>query len=266
MPVRCAYLDVDYTLAGAGGSVLRDAEAGFSAAAAQALEACSAAGAAVVLVSGRPRAILAMTARLLGVGSFVYEAGGGLVAGGADRPLAPPGAWPAGGTPFAAIAEAGVPELLRSELGARLDHDPSFLAHHEVIHPLRGRVDVEAARAVLRRHGHHELRIVDNGASQAGPAASDRGYLLGPAWATKAAGVAAHRKLHGLARADCIAVGDGWEDLAAAAAVGRCWIVANGAERDPRLGAAVAATPNAALTHAACGAGVLEAVQAALAG
>lgn len=264
MPVRCVYLDVDHTLTGAGGSLLRDADGGFSPDSARALAACAAAGAEVVLVSGRPRAILAMTARLLGIGSFVYEAGGGLVAAGEDRSLAPPGAVRDGRTPFDEIADAGVPGLLRRELGARLDYDRSFLEHHEVILPLRGHVDVAAARELLARAGHGGLRIVDNGASQAGPGARDRGYMLGPAWATKAAGVAAHRERHGLAPEACIAVGDGWEDLAVAAEVGACWIVANGAERDPRLGEAAAATPNAAVTTAACGAGVLEAVLADL--
>src|SRR3954454_4868258 len=82
MALRCVYTDLDGTLLGRGASLLRDAEGGFTLLPARALEACFRAGVEVVPVSGRRREMLFEDARLLGLGSFVYEVGGGMVVDG----------------------------------------------------------------------------------------------------------------------------------------------------------------------------------------
>ena len=82
MKLRALYTDLDGTLLGDRASLLRDGEGGFSLLGARALEACHRAGVEVVLYSGRRRDQLFGDARLLGVESYVFEAGSGLVVSG----------------------------------------------------------------------------------------------------------------------------------------------------------------------------------------
>ena len=77
--MRCLYVDLDGTLLGAGGALLRDGDGAFSLLPARALEACWRAGVEVVVVTGRRRDGLREVIRLLGVESYVFEIGGGLV-------------------------------------------------------------------------------------------------------------------------------------------------------------------------------------------
>ena len=73
--VRCLYVDLDGTLLGAGGAVTRDGEGRFTLLGVRALEACHRAGALVVAMSGRPRAVLGEDVRLLGMDEYVFEGG-----------------------------------------------------------------------------------------------------------------------------------------------------------------------------------------------
>src|SRR5215218_10460316 len=82
MALRCVYTDLDGTLLGRGASLFRDGEGGFTLLAARGLEACFRAGAEVVPKSGRRRATLFEDARLLGLSSFIFELGGGVVVDG----------------------------------------------------------------------------------------------------------------------------------------------------------------------------------------
>src|SRR5919202_3827239 len=79
MALRCVYTDLDGTLLGRRASLRRDGEGNFTLLAARALEACFRPGVEVVPVSGRRRAMLFEDARLLGLSSYVYEIGAGLV-------------------------------------------------------------------------------------------------------------------------------------------------------------------------------------------
>ena len=81
MALRCVYTDLDGTMLGKGGSLLRDAEGNFSALAVRALEACHRAGVEVVIQSGRRKAQVYEDARLIGQPSYIYEMGSGLVDG-----------------------------------------------------------------------------------------------------------------------------------------------------------------------------------------
>ena len=73
--------DIDGTMLGRGGSLLRDAEGNFSTLAVRALEACDRAGVEVVLKSGRRKPQVAEDSRLIGQHSYIYEMGCGLVDG-----------------------------------------------------------------------------------------------------------------------------------------------------------------------------------------
>jgi hydroxymethylpyrimidine pyrophosphatase-like HAD family hydrolase len=75
MALSCVYTDLDGTLLGAGASLFRDAEGGFSLAQARGLEACQRAGVEVVIMSGRREPQVHEAARLMGQTSYIYEAG-----------------------------------------------------------------------------------------------------------------------------------------------------------------------------------------------
>ena len=77
--LRCVYCDMDGTLLGRRASFLHDADGSFSLLGARALEACARADVEFVIYSGRQRATLLRDARTLGVRSYVFEAGAGVV-------------------------------------------------------------------------------------------------------------------------------------------------------------------------------------------
>ncbi|HEX8106016.1 MAG TPA: HAD hydrolase family protein [Solirubrobacteraceae bacterium] len=236
MTLRAVYVDLDDTLLGRGASLLHDGDGAFSLLGARALEACARAGAEVVAVSGRRRALVEEDARLLGLRAYAFEAGAGLAVDGELE-------WLAGGPDtHAHTAASGALELL-------LAHFPGLAVdphndEREVTHLLRGEADPEAADALLEAHGHGHLRLLDNGAS----------FHLLPRGASKAFAVARHQQIRGLAPSDTIAIGDSREDLGMAAVVGTYWAVANG------VGA-----PDARRTEESYGAGVYEAVLTTLA-
>jgi hydroxymethylpyrimidine pyrophosphatase-like HAD family hydrolase len=255
VPLRCVYVDLDGTLLGAGASFLRDGEGDFSLLGARALEACARAGVELVIYSGRRRSSLWHDARLLGVTTYAFEAGAGLVLDGELHWLAGSYAPREDATIFDQIEASGAPRLLldRFEL---VHHDP-WHRDREVSHLFRGTADTEAADALLAEHGHGELRLLDNGASDQPPA---RVYHLVPRAASKAGAVAFHMRARGYAPEECIAVGDSREDMGAAEAVGAFWLVANADE------ALLATAPaNVRACEEGHGAGVYEAVMTELA-
>jgi hydroxymethylpyrimidine pyrophosphatase-like HAD family hydrolase len=242
--VRAVYLDLDDTLLGRGGSLLHDGEGAFSLLGARALEACARAGAEVVPVSGRRRWMLHEDARILGARAYACECGAGLVLDGELQWLT--GAMQPGeeGSVHDQIARSGALELLLDGFpGLRVDPENGG---REVTHLLRGEADAAAADALLARHGHDHLRLLDNGAS----------FHLLPRAVSKAAAVARHMRARGLGPRDVIAVGDSREDLGLAEVVGTFWLVANGVD---------GSGPNVRRAEAANGAGVYEAVLTTLA-
>jgi beta-phosphoglucomutase-like phosphatase (HAD superfamily) len=78
--------------------------------------------------------------------------------------------------------------------------------------------------------------------------------------------VEAHRRARGYEPEQCIAVGDSIEDLEAAVAVGRFFVVANGPAHDEALREALPRFANATVTDGAMGDGFYEAVVSTLVG
>jgi hydroxymethylpyrimidine pyrophosphatase-like HAD family hydrolase len=267
MAIRCVYTDLDGTLLGRGGGLLKDADGAFTLLPVRALEACARAGAEVVPISGRRRPTVAEIARLLGQGSYVYEVGCGLSIDGEDTLLTGTLKPRDGKNVHDLIAESGAPQLLLDHYSGRLEYHEPWHSDREFSHLMRGLVDSDEANALLAGHGHSELRLVDNGAIAPKPSLNHlegpaHAYHLLPASASKAAAVEVHRAARGYALGDCIAVGDSREDVGVAPVVGRFFLVANGAERDPGLrGAHV----NVEVTEARNGEGFYEAVVRSLA-
>jgi phosphoglycolate phosphatase len=268
MSARCLYVDLDGTLLGRGASLLHDGEGGVSIAGVRAVQSCLRAGVEVVVMSGRRRAQVFEDARLLGQSSFIYEAGACVVLDGEEHWLTG-GLLPGELTIAEQIERSGAPALLLEHYSGRLEYHEPWHTQREVSHLFRGLVDAQEADLLLAEHGHGDLRLLDNGVvsrrSQALAALPHvRGYHLLPADASKATGVAFHRRARGYAREDTFAVGDSREDLACAPQVDVFWLVANAIERDPSMREAVAAHANVRVAEAGHGEGVYEAVVSTL--
>jgi hypothetical protein len=262
--LRCAYVDLDGTLLGRGASLLHDGEGSVSIEGVRAVQACLRAGVEVVLMSGRRRAQVAEPARLLGQSSYIFEAGACVVLEGEEHWLTGE-LLPGELTIAEQIDRSGAPELLLARYEGRLEYHEPWHLDREVSHLFRGLVDAFEVDRMLAAEGHAGLRLIDNGVvNRRSPALAElpyvRCYHLVPVAASKAGGVAFHRRARGYAREETIAIGDSREDLASAGDVGVFWLVANAIERDPTMREAIAAHANVRVTDAGHGAGVYEAV------
>jgi hydroxymethylpyrimidine pyrophosphatase-like HAD family hydrolase len=266
--LRCLYIDLDGTLLGHGGGLFRDADGNFSLKQARTLEACDRAGVEVVVMSGRREAQVMAIAALLAQTSYIYEAGCGVMIDGEQTLLT--GDWLPDdeGTPADRIMAAGVPDLLFERFPGRLEWHRPWHRERQLSHLFRGLVDVAEANAVLAEQGHDDLRFLDNGAivrPMEGLEEPAHAYHLVPGGASKAKAVAFHMRARGYGPGDCIGVGDSLEDLDAADAVGRFFVVGNGPDRDPGLREAIGGRPNVTVTEGRNGDGVYEAVISTLA-
>jgi phosphoglycolate phosphatase len=265
--LRCLYTDLDGTLLGHHGSLFRDSDGDFTLRQARMLEACHRTGVEVVIMSGRREAQVMADARLLGQTSYIYEAGCGVLIEG-ERTLLT-GDWVPDddGTPAERMVAAGIPELLFERFAGRLEWHRPWHHDRQLSHLFRGHVDVAEANSLLAEHGHDDLRFLDNGAITRPMEGIEvaHAYHLVPGGASKAKAVAFHIRARGYSPEECIAAGDSLEDLDAADAVGRFFVVANGPERDPGLRDAIAGRANVAGTQGRNGEGVYEAVISTLA-
>jgi HAD superfamily hydrolase (TIGR01484 family) len=268
--MRALYLDLDGTLLGPDGALMRDGDHRFTLAGVRALEACHRAGMEVVLMTGRRQGTVKEAARLFAQPAYIFEAGSCLVIDGEELWLTGEYEPRADLSIHDRIEASGAPALLLETYAGRLEyHDPW---HHgrEVSHLFRGLVDAREADAVLEREGLGGLRLVDNGAvhrrSAALAALEDvRAYHLVPRGASKANAVARHMRARMIAPEEALAIGDSREDLETCAHVGTFWFVANALERDATLRDAIAGRRNVRIAEASHGAGVYEAVVTTLA-
>jgi hydroxymethylpyrimidine pyrophosphatase-like HAD family hydrolase len=269
--MRCLYVDLDGTLLGPGGSLLRDADGRFALDGVRALQACSRAGVEVVLYSGRRQGSVFENSRLIGSSAYIFEIGCGLVVDGELEWLTD-GVVPSPeeGTIFEQVERSGAPAVLLEHFAGRLEYHTPWSIGREVSHLFRGAVDPAEAHQVLNDAGHGWLRLVDNGvvrpaAEQVAGLPITYAYHLIPAGASKARAVARHMQSRGYPRTECTAVGDSREDLDAASVVGAFWLVANALERDPSLASDISGRPGVRVAAEAYGAGVYEAVITTLA-
>jgi len=269
--VRCLYVDLDSTLLGPGGALLRGADGTFSLQGVRALQACDRAGVEVVLMSGRRKGTVAENARLFAQPAYIYEAGSCLVIEGEES-------WLTGdylphgdaGSIHDQIEASGAPALLLEHYAGRLEHHDPWHHGREVSHLFRGLVDAAEVDALLAERGHGGLRLVDNGGvHRRSPdlvaLAEVRAYHLVPRGASKANAVALHMRVRGYAPEDVIAAGDSREDMETAAHVATFWFVANAVQRDLTLREAIGGRANVRVAEASYGAGVYEAVVTTLA-
>ena len=269
MAIRCVYTDLDGTLLGRDGSLFRDADGAFTMLPARALEACHRARVEVCLKSGRRKAQVMEDARLIGQTSYIYEVGCGLVIDGEETLLTGDLQPTDGKTVHQLIEDSGAPRLLLETYAGRLEPHAPWHLDREISHLFRGLVDSMEADALLSERGLEHLRLVDNGAIERKPSLPDietpHCYHLIPRVASKGAAVEAHMRARGYARDECAGVGDSREDLGVAEVVGRFFLVANAAERDPSITQAIDGTAGVEITEGRNGEGFYEAVVRSLA-
>lgn len=269
MALRCVYSDIDGTMLGRGGALLRDAEGNFSALAVRALEACDRAGVEVVLKSGRRKPQVAEDSRLIGQRSYIYEMGCGLVDGDEEILFTDP--FPTDGerSVHDQIEQSGAVALLFENFPGRIEYHSPWHHQREFTHLLRGSLDLDATHALLAEHGHSGVRLIDNGITERRSPQLEGDvihvYHLVPAVAGKGKTIAVHMRRRGYAPAECIALGDARGDLESADAVGRFFLVANALEKDPEIVAAIGGRDNVTITEQPMSSGFYEAVVRALA-
>jgi phosphoglycolate phosphatase len=269
--MRCLYVDLDGTLLGPGGSLLRGADGHFSLLGVRALEACARIDAEVVLYSGRRQSSVFESARLIGSRAYIFELGCGLVLDDELEWLSDgivPSA--ASGSIFDQLEASGAPALLLEHYRGQIEYHTPWSVDREVSHLFRGSLDLDDVHATLQQTGFGWLRLVDNGVilaeeEQMPELPVVHAYHLIPAGASKGRAVARHMQNRGYGPEDCIAVGDSREDMDAATVVGTFWLVANALDRDPTLESEAAGHTGVRVAAEAYGAGVYEAVVTTLA-
>lgn len=238
---RVCYLDLDETLLGHGGGILRDGSGAFAYESIRAFEALHTADVPFVLVSGRRLAELKAIARMLGADGALGELG----ACDAGYPTDD------GQNVHQAIAATGIVDTLLAWADGDLEPYLPWALGREGSHLLVGRATDETM-ALVDTLSRGTLRLVDNG----GIADGRRAYHLLPSGAGKGPAVARDIERRNADPSACLGVGDSRADLELVGVVGLVAIVANGVDDDPSLAAEVPW-----ITRAHHGAGVLEAVE-----
>ena len=262
------YSDLDGTMLGPGGSLLRASDRSWTLEPAKALISLHSQGIPVVLVSGRTRAQLVEAAALTGADGFIAEMGALLSWDHSRQTEILSGAAP---PPLTRAPDDLVAELLKDFDGSLDIYDP-WHEGHEVDILMRGRVDLVDVEAWLADRGFGWLRMRDNGVlPEAAAGANLRGsgpvhvFHLMPDGISKGLAVARDLERRGLGPQDAIAVGDSASDLTMAPYVGRFFLVANGATH-PHMPPLVAGHENSTITTGTNGAGFVEAANHALGG
>jgi hydroxymethylpyrimidine pyrophosphatase-like HAD family hydrolase len=264
--IRVVYSDLDGTMVGPFGCFVRAADGSLTTEPAEALVELLGAGIQLVLVSGRTRAQLVEAARIFGADGYVAEMGAILGWDHARRTQVLTGEAPPelAGSLVAALHRVGLVDAFLSRYAGRLEYHAPWHAGHETDVMVHGSVDVDEVSAWLVEAGFPWLVLVDNGRlphvempAVSGPV---HVYHLMARGISKGRGVAADLARRGLTAAEAVAVGDSLSDLDMAGAVGRFFLVGNGAEVDG-VREAAAALPNVTVCAGQVGTGWAEAAR-----
>lgn len=267
---RILYTDLDGTLLGPGGSLVRDSAGAPTMDGASAVVEVNRAGLPVVITSGRNARQLNEVSRMLGWRDFIAEVGCVRSYANGRRQIRDLGVWPAdallpGETPYQAIERVGAVALLQERFPGLVEYHDPWHRDREVTHMLRGKLPIAEAQELLDSLPL-PVSIVDNGIIHppshglAGVTEVHAIHLV-PSGVSKQRAISRDLTDRGLERHQAIAIGDGAADIAMAESVGLMVCVSNGLD-DPTLLAAAARNHNIAATRGARGTGWRELIEA----
>ena len=116
-----------------------------------------------MIYRGRRQHTVFEDSRLLGLGSYIFEVGCGLVIDGELEWLTDGIVPSQEGDDFEQIDASGAPELLLEQNIGRLEYHTPWSRQREVSHLFRGLVDLTRVHALLEQEGLGWLRMLDNG-------------------------------------------------------------------------------------------------------
>jgi hypothetical protein len=269
LPVRVIYTDLDGTMVGPLGCFFRDSEFELTLRPARALLSAHARNIDVMLVSGRHKAQLRETARLLGCMNYVAELGTELVYNlGIKVMMNTGGLEVTSGSVYEAILDTGVVDLLLSKYPRRLEMHAPWSEERDCTPLMRGLVDLDEVRALLHEHGFDKFELVDNGVIPRTSPTLDvpvtRAYHLVPRGVSKDQAVRKDQEHRGIPAEATVAVGDAEADMAFSGVSGAFFMVKNGLDNNPHLASVIDETENIFVTEGKMGEGWAEVVETLL--
>jgi len=261
--ITVAYVDLDNTLLGPGGSLFLSADKRYTLEPAKAIIEAERQNLDVVITSGRSRRQLFGDSRILGFRNYIAELGCQLVYDGGDDVRLNIGRFEVREkTVYETITKSGAPELLFDNFKGRLEYHTPWSEGRECTHVLRGFVDLTEANEILQKNGLKELKIVDNGVIYNKGNLKDleeiHAYHLLPWAADKASGVRKDKLLRKIQTEKAIALGDALSDLILAPEVTAMFVVRNGLQEDSNLAPAILNYENVFVTEGEMGLGFAE--------
>jgi HAD superfamily hydrolase (TIGR01484 family) len=273
MAVRVIYTDVDGTMVGRGGSILKTSDGDWTFAAVNALVGAMSSGIDVVLVSGRNRRQLREGARMVGIMNYISELGAEIIYDQGKEIIPLVSGFDSGNkTVYETIRDNGVIKDLFARFGDRLEyHTPWSNESRDYSHLLRGHVDVAEANNWLAECGHMNLKMVDNGqlasrSENLNHLAEMHAYHLLPESIDKAGALRYDMERRGFAKNEAIALGDSWADISLAPEVATFYLMKNGLDADPTLANAIAEHKNIVVTEREKSLGWADAIKAIVKG
>lgn len=269
LPVRVVYTDLDGTMVGPFGCFFRDHAYELTLRPARALLAAHARNVDVMLVSGRHKAQLRETARLLGCMNYVAELGTELVYNlGLEVVMNTGELHPTCDSYYQTILDTGVVDMLLEAYERKLEMHTPWSDERDCTPLMRGNIDLDEAHTLLGERGFDQFELIDNGVIPRRSPTLDvpetRAYHLVPRGVSKAQAVRRDQEHRSFKREETVAVGDAEADLPLAEAVGAFFIVRNGLDANPHLAEKVDAYENVFVTEGRMGDGWAEVVETLL--
>lgn len=269
LPVRVIYTDLDGTMVGPLGCFFRDSEWDLTLRPARALLGALARNVDIMLVSGRHKAQLRETARLLGCVNYVAELGTELVYNlGTEVVMNTGDLQLTDESVYKTILDTGVVDLLLESYPRRLEMHTPWSEERDCTPLLRGLVDLDEVHELLEERGYAQFEFVDNGVIPRKSPNLDvpvtRAYHLVPRGVSKEQSVRKDQEQRNIPCRATVAVGDAEADIKFSEVAGAFFMVRNGLDNNPHLARSIDQAENIFVTEGKMGDGWAEVVETLL--
>lgn len=267
--LKVIYTDVDGTLLGPIGCMIRDHNFSYTIEPVKALIRALEGGIDVVLVSGRNKQQLRETARILGLRNYIAELGTETVYDLGDEIIRDYGAMRVEeGTLYQAFEESGVIDFLFHKYSGRLELHLPWSLERDCTPLLRGYIEVEEVNKVLIDNGFSQMEIVDNGSIPKHMTDLDieslRAYHIMPKGVSKQGAVEKDLRRRNIDRKEAVSMGDAVADTFLSKVTGACFIMKNGLLGNEQMIETLESEQNIFLSDGLLGAGWAKVVNALL--